>query len=310
MLVLAEAAGEAFADAAFELLGKARELATGAPVIALTIGPGPDPEGLPADLVLTATGVGLERYTPEGWLAVLGAVVAARDPDLVLLATTAPGMDLAGALAVRSGRPVVTSVVDLRAEGGDLAATSKLFHGRLLAEVVLEGGRGICAVIPGSLPMSPGGSAGAVEAFPAPAAPRRMEALDVPPGEAEDVDIARAPLLVSIGRGLLSAENVPLASEVAAALGASVSGTSQVCDLGWLPRTRHVGKSGVTVRPRAYLAFGISGAPEHLEGIRASELIVACNTDPEAPIFLAADYGTTVDAVALLEALRSLLSSP
>ena len=82
-----------------------------------------------------------------------------------------------------------------------------------------------------------------------------------------------------------------------------LGGTSQVCDLGWLPRTRHVGNSGVKVRPRAYLSLGIAGAPEHLEGIRDAELIVACNTDPAAPIFTAAHYGTTLDAVELLTAL-------
>lgn len=315
VLVLAEAAGETFPDACFELLGRARELAGGGTVTALAIGPGPDPAALPADLVLTADGAGLERYNPEAWLAVLEAAATAREPDLVLLANTTAGMDLGGVLAVRSGRPLVVSVVDLHPEGDDLVAVSQLFGGRLAAEVVLAGGRGICAVVPGSFPMPPAGSAAgtaaSVEDLPLPAAlgSLRTEALEVPPGESEDVDITKAPLLVSVGRGLQSADNVPLATDVATALGAALAGTSQVCDLGWLPRTRHVGKSGVKVRPRAYLAFGISGAPEHLEGVRASELIVACTTDAEAPFFLAADYGTTVDAVELLRALLEALGT-
>jgi electron transfer flavoprotein alpha subunit len=120
-------------------------------------------------------------------------------------------------------------------------------------------------------------------------------------------DISKASMLVAIGRGLKSPDNVAVARALADALGASLSGTSQVCDLGWLPRTRHVGKSGAKVRPRAYLSFGISGAPEHLEGIRESELIIACNTDAAAPIFDAAQYGTTADAVELLKALTDRL---
>jgi electron transfer flavoprotein alpha subunit len=130
--------------------------------------------------------------------------------------------------------------------------------------------------------------------------------LGTPPGEGEDIDITKASRLVAIGRGLKSPDNVAVAKALADALGASLSGTSQVCDLGWLPRTRHVGKSGVKVRPRAYLSFG-SGAPEHLEGIRESELIIACNTDAAAPIFDAAQYGTTADAVELLKALTDRL---
>lgn len=305
ILVLAEAAGDAFPDACFELLGRARELAGSGTVMALAIGPGPDPAGLPADAVLTAQGPGLERYSPEAWSAVLAAVADTRDPDLILLANTTAGMDLGGALCVAWGRPLVTSVVGLRAEGDDLVATSQLFGGRLVAEAVLGGGRGICAVVPGSFPVAASGAPGSIETVVLPEAlgSLRTEALEVPAGESEDVDITKAPILVSVGRGLQSADNVPLAAEVAAALGAALAGTSQVCDLGWLPRTRHVGKSGVKVRPRAYLAFGISGAPEHLEGIGASELVVVCNTDPEAPFFGSADYGTTVDAVELLRAL-------
>ena len=311
ILVLAEAAGDAFPDACFELLGLARELAGPGGVMALAIGPGPDPAGLPAGAVLSARGPGLERYSPEAWLAVLADVATAREADLVLLANTTAGMDLGGALSVAWGRPLVTSVVGLRTEGDDLVATSQLFGGRLVAESVLEGGRGICAVVPGSFPLAAAGAPGSIEAvaLPGALAALRTEALEVPAGESEDVDITKAPMLVSVGRGLQSADNVPLATEVAAALGAALAGTSQVCDLGWLPRTRHVGKSGLKVRPRAYLAFGISGAPEHLEGIGASELVVACTTDPQAPFFLAADYGTTVDAVELLRALLDALAS-
>ena len=233
-------------------------------------------------------------------------VVAELDPKLVLLANTTEGMDLAATLSLWCQRPLVAYAVGVRAEDDAIVVTSQLFGGRLLAEVLLDGGRGFCAVVGGSFPLARlPDRPPAVEAVAPPASLDDVAtiALGTPPGEDEDVDITKAPMLVAIGRGLKSQDNVAAAQALADALGASLSGTSQVCDLGWLPRTRHVGKSGVKVRPRAYLSFGISGAPEHLEGIRESELIIACNTDEAAPIFGAAQYGTTADAIELLRAL-------
>ena len=312
VLVLAEVAGDSFIDPTFELLGRARELAAawGGRVLVLVLGPSPDPTALDADIVLTVAHPMLDAYTPEAHARAAHHVVAELDPKLVLLANTTEGMDLGGALSLWCQRPLVAYAVDVRAEDDGIVATSQLFGGKLLAEVVLEGDRGICAVVGGSFPparipdcppaiqaMAPPASLDDVTAVP----------LGTPPGEDEDIDISKAPMLVGIRRGLTSQDNVPVAKAFADALGASLSGTSQVCDLGWLPRTRHVGKSGVKVRPRAYLSFGISGAPEHLEGIRESELIIACNTDAAAPIFDAAQYGTTADAVELLKALTDRL---
>jgi electron transfer flavoprotein alpha subunit len=308
VLVLAEAAGDSFIDPTYELLGRARELATawGGRMLALVLGPSPDPTSLNADVVLTVSHPKLDAYTPEAHATAAHHVVAALDPKLVLLANTTEGMDLGAALSLWSQRPLVAYAVDVRAEGDAIVATSQLFGGRLLAEVLLEGDRGICAVVGGSFPPARvPDHPPAVEAVAPPASLDSVATipLGTPPGEDEDIDISKAPVLVAIGRGLKSKDNVAVAQALADALGASLSGTSQVCDLGWLPRTRHVGKSGVKVRPRAYLSFGISGAPEHLEGIRESELIIACNTDEAAPIFGAAQYGTTADAIELLKAL-------
>jgi electron transfer flavoprotein alpha subunit len=126
--------------------------------------------------------------------------------------------------------------------------------------------------------------------------------------EAGDVDITAADLLVSVGRGIGSQDNLELVTELADALGAPVSASRPVTDSGWLPKTRQVGKSGLTVKPRAYLALGISGAPEHLEGMRGAELIIACNTDPKAPIFDVAHYGTTEDLFDLVPELTEKLA--
>jgi electron transfer flavoprotein alpha subunit len=312
ILVLAEAAGDSFTDPTFELIGRARELATawGGRVLVLVLGPSPDPSALDADVVLTMAHPKLDASTSEAHAKAAYHVVAEIDPKLVLLANTTEGMDIGGALSVWCQRPLLAYAVDVRAEQDAIVATGQLFGGKLLAEVLLEGDRGICAVVGGSFPPArvPDRSP-AIQAVEPPASLDGVATipLGTPPGEDEDIDITKASMLVAIGRGLKSPDNVAVAKALADALGASLSGTSQVCDLGWLPRTRHVGKSGVKVRPRAYLSFGISGAPEHLEGIRESELIIACNTDAAAPIFDAAQYGTTADAVELLKALTDRL---
>lgn len=317
VLVLAESAQDSFIDPTLELVGKAASLAGawGGEVVVAVLGPSPDPSGLAADRVLTMSHPMLDRYRPEAYLAALEAVVTARPPKLVLLANTTRGMDLGAALSIRWGRPLAAYAVDIAAEDEQIVVTSQLFGGQLLVEVLIDGGQGIATVMAGSFPVEapptgPGHPAGpghpVIEAIAPPPGLDSVSTatLEVPAGEDDDIDITKAAVLVSIGRGLGGEENVVLAREFADAIGASLSGTSQVCDLGWLPRTRHVGKSGVKVRPRAYLSFGISGAPEHLEGIGESELIVACNTDPDAPIFNVAHYGSTLDALALLRTLK------
>jgi electron transfer flavoprotein alpha subunit len=123
------------------------------------------------------------------------------------------------------------------------------------------------------------------------------------------VDITKAPILVGVGRGIQNADNMSLAEELAAALSGVVCASRPVIDQGWLPLTRQVGKSGMTVKPKLYLALGISGAPEHLEGMKQSELIVAVNTDPNAPIFSVAHYGAVVDALELLPLLTEEVSN-
>jgi electron transfer flavoprotein alpha subunit len=128
--------------------------------------------------------------------------------------------------------------------------------------------------------------------------------------EAGDVDIAKEPLLISVGRGIQNKDNIELAAELAAALGGTVCGSRPVVDQGWLPPSRLVGKSGKHVKPKVYLALGISGAPEHVEGMADSDTIIAVNTDPNAPIFGVARYGTTVDLFELVPALTEKIKQP
>ena len=127
--------------------------------------------------------------------------------------------------------------------------------------------------------------------------------------EAGDIDITQQDILVAVGRGIQQQDNVELAEELAQALGGAVCASRPVVDQGWLPATRQVGKSGMTVKPKLYLALGISGAPEHQEGMKGADLIVAVNTDAKAPIFDFAHFGAEVDALDLLPALVAEISS-
>jgi electron transfer flavoprotein alpha subunit len=177
----------------------------------------------------------------------------------------------------------------------------------LMSEVEIDAFPAVLSVVPGSF----GSDAGRV-----PGEPRREVvdvggslasakgvAIELREPESSGVDITAAPLLVSVGRGIGSKENVELVAELAEALKAPLSASRPVIDQGWLPKPHQVGKSGKKVKPTVYLAFGISGAPEHLEGMRSADVIIACNTDAKAPIFEVAHYGTTLDLFDLVPEL-------
>ncbi len=311
VLVVAEHLAGKLTDTTFELLGKAVQLAgaSGGQAVALLLG-APELAGElgAADLVITCDHPALAHFTAEAYEAAVAAVLAERQPRLVLLSTTTAGLDLAGSLSVAWDAPLVSYVVGLDADGDTVVATAQIYGGKMLAEVAVESVRTICAVTAGSFPAAAGrrdNPAAAVEAF---AGPPSLDAVrstfvELVEPDAGDVDITAADLLVSVGRGIGSRDNLELVEELAGALGAPLAASRPVTDLGWLPKTRQVGKSGLKVKPRAYLAFGISGAPEHLEGMSGAELIIACNTDARAPIFDVAHYGTTLDLFDLVPEL-------
>lgn len=313
VLVVAEYAGAALTDTTFELVGKARELASaaGGQVVVTLVGNKDLASQLgAADVVVTIDDDKLANYTSEGYEQVLAELIKAREPRLVLIATTTQGLDLAAALSVLCDAPLASYVVDVELDGDAVVATSQIYGGKIMAEVALESAPSICAVTGGSFPADPGrdGAGASVEAHTAAdigELKTRFVALHEP--EAGDVDITAAEVLVAVGRGIGSEDDLELVQEFADAIGASVAASRPVTDAGWLPKSRQVGKSGLKVKPRAYLMFGISGAPEHLEGMRDAELIIACNTDEQAPIFDVAHYGSTIDLFDLLPALTELV---
>jgi len=309
-MVLAEHDGTQISEGTCELLGKAAELAGqlgGTAEVAL-LGPRELAGQLgAAGTVACVDHPALAGYLPEAYEQALLAVLAERSPRLLLMSNATVGLDLGAALSVHWQAPLAAYVTGLSTGGGAVLATSQVLGGKVVAELELAGERGIATVVGGAFPAAAGQAAGSPEVVditpPAALDSLRMTLRQVLEPQGGDVDITAADMLVSVGRGIDGQDNLELVQELADALGVPLSASRPVVDAGWLPKSRQVGKSGLKVKPRAYLMFGISGAPEHLEGMRNAELIIACNTDPGAPIFGVAHYGTTVDLFDLVPAL-------
>lgn len=308
--VVAEPSKGAVSDATLELLELGRRLADGLGVRLEAVLLGHDARGLaaslgPADGILYVDHPTLAGDTGLQGSRALAALAAERAPAAILIPTTNVSWDLLGLLPARLGAPLVNFCRAVEVIDGGLQAECLLYGGKMTVTVAVGAGPVVLAVLPGT----------ATAAVPGAAAPPVEEiAVDLPadPGarlveyrepEAGDVDITQQDVLVAIGRGISSEANVEVAEDLADALGGAVCGSRPVIDQGWLPLVRQVGKSGVTVKPRLYVAAGISGAPEHVEGMKDADLIVAVNTDAGAPIFAVADYGVVDDATDVLEAL-------
>lgn len=295
-----------------ELLTAGRRLAdaAGARLVAVHLGPGADAlaPGLGgADALLAVDHPALAILNPDLWVRALAALLAERRPRFLLMGNL--GYELTADLAARLDVPCLSSCQGLVLEQDTLVGTCRLYGGKLLAETACAAPMVLAQLLPGAFAPLTTGPAPAVEKI---ACPVSLEdpsttflGLDMPP--AAEVDITAAPVLISVGRGIGAAENVVLAEELAAALGGTLAASRPVAELGWLPKARQVGKTGQTVRPRLYLAAGISGAPEHLEGMQGSQLIIAINTDPQAPIFQVAHYGVVGDCLEILPALTAAL---
>jgi electron transfer flavoprotein alpha subunit len=314
VLVLAEHEGKQISEGTYELLGAARDLAAalGGQVEVALFGPRDLAAQLGgASVVVSVDHPALAEYLPEAYEQALLAVLAQRPPRLVLMSTATPGLDLGAAAAVHWHAPLAAYVTKLEAADGTIVATAQILGGKVVAELELAGDRAIATVIGGTFPAAAGYGAGTPDvvevAPPAGLDQLRMRLMQITEPQRGDVDITTADMLVSVGRGIESQDNVELVQELGDVLGVPLSASRPVVDAGWLPKTRQVGKSGLKVKPKAYLAFGISGAPEHLEGMRGADLIIACNTDAGAPIFDVAHYGTTVDLFDLVPALTEEL---
>jgi electron transfer flavoprotein alpha subunit len=311
IFVITEHMDGTFSDVSFEMVGKAKEMASafGGQAIALVLGSGLAADVFASDSTIYVDDAALVQFNPEAYGKVIEALVNERSPRLVIFGWTATGMDLAAWLSARTGKPCVAYARDLCIEDGGLVVNSQVYGGKMTAEVAPEGDMAIVACVAGSFPADTGRGSAPVTQIPSsvPLDGLKIKFIEAIKPAGGDVDITAQDKLISIGRGIGGKENIELAEELAEALGAVVSASRPVVDAGWLPRTRQVGKSGLKVKPKLYLMLGISGAPEHLEGMSNAELIIAVNTDKKAPIFNVAHYGTTADLFEVAEEMLELL---
>jgi electron transfer flavoprotein alpha subunit len=321
ILVVTEQRQGKWHNTSFEILAAAQKIAadTSGTVSAAVVGKGLD--SLATELasknvaeVLQIEHDLLEDYTPDGFCLALKQVVESSKPDLVLLPHTYQVRDFAPKLAAMLGKGMIGDSIGCRRDGGKLIFVRQMFQGKTAADVSFLGsGPWFASFQSGAF------RADQVVASDAGARPINKISVDLKPEQIRTkpldlfkeaksaVDLTQAPLIVAVGRGIKAPENIPQAEAVAKALGAEIAASRPICDEGWLPMERQIGSSGQTVAPKLYLALGISGAIQHVVGMKGARTIVAINKDQNAPIFEIADYGVIGDIFEIMPALAEAL---
>ena len=292
-------------DISYVMLAAARDLAdaTSGNVVGVLLGfdSVTFADDLAADTILYGDNPALKEFTSDSYKAVLSKLILEREPKAVLLGSTTIGADVAGGLAARLEKPIVSSCLSL--SGGKII--SQICGGKILAESELAETTTFITMIPGGYKPELGQSDSSPEISPfdVSIADVGVTLTQFIEPEKGDVDIANENVLIAVGRGIQTEDNIELATELAELLGGVVCSSRPIVDQGWLPISRMVGKSGQSVKPKLYLALGISGAPEHAEGMADAEMVVAINIDPGAPIFDIAKYGAEIDLFDLIDYL-------
>lgn len=316
VLIVLEQSGGSWHRLSMETLAAGQHLAalTGEPASAVVPGEGTGALAASAaahalDRVYALDHPLLKTYTPDGYSLALEQLIRAIEPQYVVLPHTYQVRDFAPRLATRFGQVLVSDVVELRSDGGIVVAVRQLFQGKMNADVQFGGAPPYFLSIQAGAfradQAHPASTAAAVETFAVDLDESRIRTRPEEPfREAQRaVDLTAAELIVSVGRGIREKENIAMVEDLAAALGAELAASRPICDNGWLPMERQVGSSGQTVAPKLYLAIGISGAIQHLVGMKGAKTIVAINKDPDAPIFEVADYGIVGDLFEVVPAL-------
>ncbi|HZI17164.1 MAG TPA: electron transfer flavoprotein subunit alpha/FixB family protein [Pyrinomonadaceae bacterium] len=312
ILVFIEQRGGAFNRTSFEALAAAQQLAaaTGGEVTAAVLSAdsalAQEAAAYKVSKVVSVESPALADYTPDAYTEAFEQVVRAVSPAYVVMQHTYLVRDFAPKLAARFRKGLISDCIRMRAEGGQVTFTRRLFLGKMDADVVARGDAPHFATFQSG-------------AFRADQAERgegaQVERMEVAVGEArmkpeppfqevkQAVDLSKAEVIIAVGRGIKSQEHIALAERLAEALGGDLAASRPICDAGWLPIDRQIGSSGQTVAPKLYVALGISGAIQHLVGMKNADTIVAVNKDPEAPIFDIADYGIVGDIFEVMPVL-------
>jgi electron transfer flavoprotein alpha subunit len=251
-----------------------------------------------ADVVIVTEHPGLERYSPEVFAATIAQRITDGGYRAVFLPASAQGRDLAPRVAARLRTGLLADVVDFRIEGNAVVARHPMYIGKTVATLRFEGAPALLSIRPGAIPPVERQTSGRVENIQPAIDPgtARVQVTGLSERAAAKLDLGEAPVIVSGGRGLKSAEHFAMLEKLAAVLGnAAVGATRAVTDDGWRPATDQIGQTGRLVSPDLYIAIGISGAIQHLAGMRTSRVIVAINRDKDAPIIKLADYSVIGD---------------
>jgi electron transfer flavoprotein alpha subunit len=321
ILVITEQRQGKWNNTSFETLAAAQQIASAlsGTVSAVVVGKGVDAlanelAGKNIAEVLQVEHELLESYTPDGFCVALKQVIESAKPQLVLFPHTYQVRDFVPKLAAMLGKGMVGDCIGYRLEGGKLVFVRQMFQGKTAADVTFLGdGPWFASFQSGSF------RADQVAASESGAEPVhrvtielkaeqiRTKPLELFKEAKSAVDLTQAPLIVAVGRGIKAPENIPQAEAVAKAMGAEIAASRPICDEGWLPMERQIGSSGQTVAPKLYLALGISGAIQHVVGMKGARTIVAINKDQNAPIFEIADYGVVGDIFEIMPALTEAL---
>jgi electron transfer flavoprotein alpha subunit len=301
ILAITEQRDGALRKVSLEVVAAARQLAEGGQgggtVDALVFGAAPvrGTDGLAANRVLAATHPDFRLYSPDGFAATIASLAATY--DAVVFAATATGRDLAPRVAARLKVGLATDVTDLTIESGAVVITRPVYAGKALQRAKLTAKPALVSVRPNTfLAVSAGTGAASIEAVAVPPFETRVTVKEIKAPAQAALDVSEAPIVVSGGRGLKEPGNFKLLEDLATVLGNTAVGASRaVVDAGWREHGAQVGQTGKTVSPTLYIAIGISGAIQHLAGMRTAKTIVAINKDKDAPIFKVADYGIVGD---------------
>ncbi len=309
VLVVAEHVQGQLRDITLELITAAQELEGPVAVAVIAKDPAAFDDALGKEGVdeIVRVAVDTEEFENDVYQAALGALIADRSPAVILLGFTVNSMGYGAAVAAKLGLGFASDVFALAREDGGLVVQRAFYGSKVHAEIEFPGkDRVLLLIRPTAWSPAEGAGSPSTSDFAAPAAQsraRHKEFVEVARG---DVDITTADFLLSVGRGIGEKDNLPTFEELAEKLGATLSVSRPIVDAGWMSNARQVGQSGKTVKPKVYLALGISGAVQHLAGMKTSGTIIAVNTDPEAAIFNVAHYGVVADLFEVAEELEKL----